>query len=128
MRPIIMIVDDEKDTCDALQQIIEREGYDSVSAYNGAEAIKKLREAKTKTVPELILLDIMMPGVTAKEVVEEISKAQEYSKIKIIYVTAVNVSEAEEKDLLKLKHVVGFIKKPFNLKEMIEEIKNAIDK
>ena len=76
----------------------------------------------------MILLDIMMPGVTAKEVVEEISKAEEYSRIKIIYVTAVNVSEAEEKDMLKLKHVVGFIKKPFNLKEMIGEIKNVIDK
>lgn len=67
-----------------------------------------------------------MPGVTAKEVVEEISKAEEYSRIKIIYVTAVNVSEAEEKDMLKLKHVVGFIKKPFNLKEMIEEIKKVV--
>ena len=124
MSPIIMIVDDEKDTCDALGQIVEKEGYDSVSAYNGAEAIKKLQQAKT--VPDLILLDIMMPGVTAKEVVEKISQIEEYSKIKIIYVTAVNVSNAEEKELLKPKQIAGFIKKPFDLKEMIKEIKNAL--
>lgn len=118
-----MVVDDEKDTCDALEQIVEKEGYDSICAYNGAEAIKKLQQAKT--VPDLILLDIMMPGVTAKEVVEEISKTEKYSKIKIIYVTAVNVSNAEEKELLKPKQVVGFITKPFDLKEMIKEIKEA---
>jgi CheY-like chemotaxis protein len=119
-----MIVDDEKDTCDALGRIVEKEGYDSVSAYNGAEAIKKLQQAKT--VPDLILLDIMMPGVTAKEVVEKISQIEEYSKIKIIYVTAVNVSNAEEKELLKPKQIAGFIKKPFDLKGMIKEIKNAL--
>ncbi len=120
----IMVVDDEKDTCDTLELIVEREGYGSICAYNGAEAIKKLREAET--LPDLILLDIMMPGVTAKEVVAEILKTERYSKMKIIYVTAVNVTEAEEKELLKPKQVVGFIIKPFELKVIIKEIRKAI--
>jgi CheY-like chemotaxis protein len=120
----IMIVDDEKDTRDSLELIVEREGYDSICAYNGAEAIKKLREAET--LPDLILLDIMMPGVTAKEVVAEISKTERYSKIKIIYVTAVNVTDAEEKELLKPEQAVGFIIKPFELKVIVKEIRKVI--
>jgi CheY-like chemotaxis protein len=124
MRPLILVVDDEEDTRDVLMQIVEKEGYDSSCAHNGAAAIKELEEARKH--PDLILLDIMMPGVTAKEVVELISTTERYSKIKIIYVSAVNVTETEEKELLKPKQVVGLIPKPFDLPDLVKAIKNAI--
>ena len=123
-KPSILIVDDEKDTCDALELIVEKQGYDSICAYNGAEAITALQEANPH--PDLILLDIMMPGVTAKEVIDWISKTARCSMIKVIYVSAVNISEAEEKELLKPKQVVGFIAKPFELKKVVEEVNKAL--
>lgn len=124
MKPLILIVDDEEDTREVLMQIVEKEGYDSSCANNGTAAIKELKGSPK--CPDLILLDIMMPGITAKEVVDVISKTERCSKIKILYVSAVNITEAEEKELLNPKQVVGLITKPFDLMDLVKAIKNAI--
>jgi len=118
----VMIVDDEKDTVDAVLNILKSVGYDTMFAYNGRQCLSKIR----KEQPDLILLDVMMPGMTAREVIREINKDKELRKITIIYLTAVTASEEEKKTLIYLGHVVDFIEKPFKMNDLLERVKKAL--
>ena len=72
----ILVVDDETDIVDFISYNLKKEGYDTISAHNGKEAIKK---AKTHT-PDLILMDIMMPdldGIQACREIKEVKKPRE---------------------------------------------------
>lgn len=117
-----MIVDDEPDVLETIGTIIEHEGYEIVKVKNGQDCLEKIE----KKIPDLILLDIMMPGLTAREVVNGIYKKKKFSKIKIIYVTAVDLSEKEKKDLLKQKQVIAFIQKPFKIEEITSNVRKAL--
>ena len=68
MSKTIMIVDDEEDIQDLVSAILEPEGFDMVTASDGNECLDKL---KTVT-PDLILLDMMMPGISGRETCEKI--------------------------------------------------------
>jgi len=113
----IMIVDDEKDIRETIKTLLESEGYEIITAEDGDDALKKLKKGKKI---DLILLDIMMPGTPAKEVVKKVKD------IKIIFVSVVKTSESEKKDLFKQDNVVGYIQKPFDTDDLIKKVKDAI--
>src|SRR5690625_8024506 len=75
----ILVVDDEKPIADILKFNLEKEGYSVICAYDGDEAIKL---AETEN-PDLILLDIMLPGKDGNEVCREVRKTQTMPIIKI---------------------------------------------
>ncbi len=77
----ILVVDDEQNMCNALRRVLEGEGYRVFVALDGAAAIKVIPEMK----PDLILLDIMMPGMDGREVC---ARAREISECRVIYFTA----------------------------------------
>ena len=66
----ILIVDDEVDIAGALEKRILREGYEAVVAFDGEEALKKIREDN----PDIVLLDLILPKLNGFEVLEEIRK------------------------------------------------------
>ena len=109
----ILIVDDQDDTRSTLRTILEKEKYTVVEAVNGDDCLAKLKKVK----PDLILLDIMMPGTQVIDVVRQISG------IKIVYVSAVRATDEEKKQIFRDSHVVAFIEKPFNIKELITCVK-----
>lgn len=113
----VMVVDDEKDIRETMKNILEPEGYDVVTAKNGDEALKKLKNGKK---PDLILLDIMMPGTPAREVVKRIKNT------KIIFVSVVKISEAEKENLFKQENIVGYIQKPFDTDDLIKQVEDAV--
>ena len=108
----ILVVDDEPDVRDTVKMILEKEGYRVITAVDGDDCLNRLHEAN----PDLILLDIMMPGTPVKNVVEQIKNS------KIAFLSAVRTSEAEKRDLLKQKNIVDFIQKPFDVHELIRRI------
>ena len=116
MTKTILVVDDEADNRFTLKGILQKNGYGVIETENGAECLKKLAKGKI----DLILLDMMMPGMTTKELVSKIKDT------KIIYVTAVQMSEAERKDLLKQKGVVDFVQKPYEIKDILQRVKKAL--
>jgi len=118
----VMIVDDEPDVLDTIAQILVRNGYKIIKAKNGQECLDRLKEE----IPDVILLDIMMPGLTAKEILKAIEKDSRLSRVKIIFLTAIHMPEAEEGGLLASKQVVDFIEKPFTIRRMIDAIEKAI--
>ena len=76
----ILVVDDEKDIVEFIQYNLEQEGYQVITAYNGTEAIETMKEK-----PELIVLDVMMPGLNGYEVCENIRAKEKYKNIPILF-------------------------------------------
>jgi CheY-like chemotaxis protein len=117
----IMIVDDEPDVLLSVAQILEANNYRTIKAKDGYECLEKLKEE----IPDVLLLDIMMPGLSSKEILREIEKDSRFAEMKIIFLTAVHMLEAEEEDLLSLKQVVDFIGKPFTVRELLDSIEKS---
>ncbi|MFA5141618.1 MAG: response regulator [Candidatus Woesearchaeota archaeon] len=111
MPKTIMVVDDEPDIRATVKTVLEKNGFKVITAVNGDDCLDKLKKEK----PDLILLDIMMPGTPVKEIVPKI-------KGKIAYLTVVRVTEAEKEQLLKNKNIVDFIQKPFDIKDLVKRV------
>jgi phosphoserine phosphatase RsbU/P len=86
IRPVILIVDDEPFNLDTLEQELDDLGYDSMSATTGQEALQK---AAAKA-PDMILLDIMMPGMDGFEVLSQLKAAPEWRDIPVVIVSALS--------------------------------------
>jgi len=113
MKKTVMIVDDEPDIRKTVKVLLEKEGYNVITAVNGDDCLKKLKRDR----PELILMDIMMPGLPVKDVVKQIKET------KIAYLSVVRVSEAEKEELLGQPNIVDFIQKPFDIQELVKRVK-----
>ena len=100
----ILIVDDEKNIVDLIQKNLKLEGYETIGAYSGLEAIKKVKTEK----PDIVLLDIMMPDMDGYEVLQKI---QEHDIGIPIRVAALELGADD------------FITKPINMKELALKIK-----
>ena len=87
----IMIVDDVKDTVDMVQKLLESEGYNTMTASNGEEALKLLKKVREK--PDLVILDMFMPMMSGREVCERIRKDDELKDLKIAIVIEAWMSE-----------------------------------
>ncbi len=108
----ILIVDDIEDNIKLISIILKSEMYDVYEALSGEEAIKKAKETK----PDLILLDVMMPGMDGYTVCEKLKEDPDTENIPIIFITA----KAEMKDIVKGFKIgaVDYIKKPFRAEEI----------
>jgi len=112
MSSTILIVDDEYSGRETLQSVLESEGYNLIMAENGPQAIEK---AKT-FLPDVILLDVMMPGMTGFEVCERIRNDPQVAEIPIIILTALDDRESLLKGLKA--GADDFISKPFDRFEL----------
>lgn len=112
MGSLVLIVDDEYIGRETLQAVLEGEGYELEMAENGLEAIEKAK----KLLPDVILLDVMMPGMTGFEVCQRIRNDPEIAEIPIIILTALDDRESL---LNALKAGADdFISKPFDRYEL----------
>ncbi|NPE26471.1 response regulator [Methanococcoides sp. SA1] len=112
----ILVVDDEGDIRTTVKAILEKEGYDVSTAVSGDDALKKVKTVK----PNLILLDIMMPGTPVRDIVPKLAPT------KVAYLSVVRTSEAEKESLMKSKNIVDFIQKPFDVEELIRRVKKLV--
>ena len=111
----VLIAEDDDYTRNGLLAILESEGYDAIPASDGKQALKIFLERK----PDIICLDIMMPGMNGYDVCREIRR--KYEKVPIIFISA----KSEEIDTV-LGLELGaddFIVKPFGVKEVIARIR-----
>lgn len=79
--PIILVIDDNESMAELIQDLVELAGYDAEVAYSGLEGLDRAREG----MPDLILVDLMMPGLSGWEMYEQL---REFSSIPVIFVTA----------------------------------------
>jgi phosphate regulon transcriptional regulator PhoB len=119
-REKILVVEDEKDLREVLTYNLGREGYKVLSAENGSEGLKRAR----KDVPDLLLLDLMLPDLDGIEICRRLKKDPVTSSLPIIMVTA----KGEESDVV-LGLGVGaddYVTKPFSPKELLARVKAVL--
>ncbi len=112
MPKIILIVDDEEDVRESVKTILNANGYTVETAVDGDDCLQKLRDIK----PDLILLDIMMPGKPVGEIIKQIQD------IKIAYMSVVRISDARRRGLCSQPNIVDFFQKPFNVSDLVDRV------
>lgn len=114
-----MIVEDESDINELLVKILEEAEYQTVQAFSGTEA-KLLLE---KTVPDLILLDLMLPGISGEELLHDIRENKHYN-VPVLILSAKN-SLGDKVSLLK-GGADDYITKPFEPEEVVARVQSAL--
>lgn len=117
----ILIVDDTPQNLQILSRMLIDKGYEVRSVINGSMALMGIRSAP----PDLILLDILMPGMDGYEVCEILKADEQTRHIPVIFLSALN----EPLDKLKAFTVGGadYITKPFHLKEVLARVENQLN-
>jgi DNA-binding response OmpR family regulator len=113
----ILVVDDDSNICELLRLYLEKDGFKTELAYDGREAIRKFNENE----PDLMLLDIMLPGMDGWQVCREIRKKSDKP---IIMITA--KGETFDKVLGLELGADDYIVKPFETKEVIARVKAVL--
>lgn len=117
-KPQILVIDDEKDTCELLEKALTPEGYTVLTALEGASALKIVEENK----PEIVLLDLKMPKMDGIEVLRRIKRIDK--NIVVIIITAYGTM-----DTARMAMKIGaydYITKPFDLTYVKAVIKDGL--
>lgn len=120
-KPLIFIAEDEPTNLQILYNILKKGNYRMAAAGNGKQALSMIPEA----CPDLILLDVMMPGMDGFEVCEKLKKIPGTKEIPVIFLTA----RIETTDVLKGFAVgaVDYVTKPFKGAELLSRIKTHVE-
>jgi DNA-binding response OmpR family regulator len=117
----ILVVDDQANVRNILEFNLKRRGFEIISAQDGLGAIAQA----TNETPDLILLDIMMPGIDGFQVIEKLKQVEKTSSIPILIVSA----KGTEEDILRALKLGAkdYIVKPFNLEQLIQKAFRLIE-
>jgi len=118
----ILIVDDELNVVVPIQFLMEQQGYRVMIAERGEDALDLIYQYK----PDLVLLDIMLPGIDGYEVCEILRLNPNYRNIKIIFLTAKGREEEIAKGLAL--GADAYITKPFSNVALIAKVKELLEK
>ena len=115
----IVIIDDELDILELLRYNLDKIGYKTTCLFDGESAIKEIRES----IPDLILLDLMLPGIDGLDVCRILKNSEQTAKIPIIMITA----KGEDTDVVKGLEIGAddYVTKPFSLKVLFARV-NAL--
>ena len=116
-----LIVEDHPDLLEVLTLQLEKMGFAVVSANTGMEGVTKAVEEK----PQLILMDIMMPGMDGREATHRIRSNQETKEIPILVITALTM-ESQLRECIKAG-CNNYIVKPFTPEKLLKKIQTVLD-
>ncbi|MEF8848966.1 MAG: response regulator [Candidatus Thermoplasmatota archaeon] len=118
----IMVVDDEKDIREMIELMMQKEGFETEVAENGDDFLKKIDKFK----PDLVTLDVMMPGPRTKDILVRLNDKE--SNPKIILLSVIRFSEEEKQNILGKSNVVDYVTKPFDVEDLSSTIKRHLDR
>lgn len=114
----VLVVDDDPDIVEAVQMILESEGYNSDMTTKGEETYEKIKSYK----PDLIILDVLLSGNDGRTICKNLKAAPKTKKIPIIMISA----HPSAKNSIKQCGADSFVAKPFSVEELLDEIKKYI--
>jgi len=117
----ILVVDDSSTNIVLLDAILQREGYEVITALNAKEGLKYVKNQN----PDLILLDLLMPEVNGFDFMETYNKMEKTRKVPVIIVSAVGTSENKQYSMEL--GAVSFINKPVDIPSLLNLIKNTLN-
>ena len=116
----VLVADDEPSIATALEFLLQRSGYDVCVARNGDEALRLIEQ----NVPDLVLLDVMMPLRSGYEVCRVLREREEWKHIKVVILTAKGQATDAKKGL-----AVGadlYVTKPFSTRDLVSEVNRLL--
>jgi CheY-like chemotaxis protein len=119
----ILIVDDDQEMVTLGKMILEREGYEILSAHSGSDGLTVLQEQQV----DLILLDIMMLGMNGWQVLETIKTDQKNANIPVIMLTARHYLEDESRISQYASMFDGYVVKPFVVRDLLGKIQKLLN-
>jgi DNA-binding response OmpR family regulator len=120
MKKKVLIVDDEPNIIVPLQFLMEQNGYDVIVAATGEAAMAALAADR----PDLILLDIMLPGIDGYQVCQTIRSNSEWREIKIVFISAMGRDVDVAKGLALAAD--AYITKPFAIADVVEKVNRLL--
>lgn len=121
----ILMIDDDREMVTLGKLILEREGFEVLSAYSGAEGLQILDKESNNI--DLILLDIMMIGMDGWQVLEQIKANKNHAHIPVIMLTARHYLE-DESETDNYAHLFdGYVVKPFVVRDLMAKITSLIE-
>ena len=118
----VLIVDDEQDIVESLKFVLEAEGYECYTAFNGEDGLN----AAKSVIPDLIILDIMMPKMNGYKVSRLLKFDSKYKNIPIMMLTA--RSQEEDKLIGEETGANEYITKPFELDAIVKKVEEYLGK
>lgn len=112
----ILVVEDDISIRELLVELLQGEGYDVISAFNGIEGLKRLEDEKV--LPHLILIDLMMPGMDGYTFREEQLKNEVWRNIPTVVMSA----ESNAKERMKEMNITAFLSKPVELDAILTTV------
>ena len=117
----VLVVEDNAEVAKLLELILRRAGYDVDVAEDGLEALTRFREYQ----PDLVLLDIMLPGINGWEVCRRIKGDPHTAGIPVFILTVRSMLEDEKE--FHTVHPDVFINKPFSARDLLKEVTMALE-
>jgi CheY-like chemotaxis protein len=114
----ILIVEDERVIAEILCAVLEDEGYRVVIANNGRQGLDRLADGH----PDLVLCDVMMPGLDGRDLARAMSADVKYRSIPLIVMSAAHMP-AHKRDF----PYTAFLSKPFDMDQLVETVANALN-
>ena len=114
----ILCIEDEAEMIDLMRLMLEREGYRVIGAEGGEAGLERIREE----MPDLVLLDLMMPGVDGWQVYQHLQTDRAFEDIPVIVVTA-KAHDIDKTLGLHIARVADYIVKPFGSQQLLESIR-----
>ena len=119
MKKRILVVEDDLDIIEMLNMLLTRSGYEVSSCENGREALEKIRNIK----PHLILMDLMLPGMDGKSIIEEMGKDEDINTTPVLILSAL---EAAEHMFIGKPQIKGICFKPFSPTALLNKVKQIM--
>jgi len=121
MPKIILFIEDEPALQKTFGDILKQEGYEMISALDGEEGLRKVKEKK----PDLILLDLILPKVNGFDILKQLKADPETEDIPIIVLTNLEGTGDIEK-ALELGATTYLVKASYSLEEVVEKVKKVL--
>ena len=119
----VLVVDDEDDIRRLLKRVLTERGFSVLEAARGSDALQMVRDH----VPDLILLDAMLPEIHGFDICRRIKGSQKYGHIPIIMISAVYRGWRFAEDLKESYGVDGFLEKPFKIADVVAAVDAALE-
>lgn len=115
----ILIIEDEYQIIKLISVILSKKGFEIDYCENGRDAIAKMHKVK----PDLIIMDIMLPGIDGQTLTKQMSKDKSLSHIPVLIISSLKDAETLFRDTSQIK---GFISKPFTQDVMLEAVEKIL--
>jgi len=111
----VLLVEDDPDIRDIVQDVLEADGYDVIPASHGRQALEFLNDVRDTTLPALVILDLKMPLVSGRSVLEVMRNDRTLASVPVVVMSAVS----QEKPI----GASAFLRKPFSLDSLFDAVR-----